>query len=108
LAKPTSFSASTNQNGGNQVYPIWKKKGKTLHHVDFAGDCEKTCAPVIGCSFSRYLPRLTVMRHLLHQKIWSSRSVWVDFEYDKTFLKSMISDFFHFVLSALIVGENQF
>ena len=32
----------------------------------------------------------------------------VDFEYDKTFLKSIVSDFFHFVLSVFIVGENQF
>ena len=32
----------------------------------------------------------------------------VDFEYDKTFLKSIVSDFFDFVLSVFIVGENQF
>ena len=32
----------------------------------------------------------------------------VDFEYDKTFLKSMVSDFFHFRLSVFTVGENQF
>jgi hypothetical protein len=36
------------------------------------------------------------------------RSVLVDFEYDKTFLKSMVSDFFHFMLSVFNVGENQF
>jgi hypothetical protein len=32
----------------------------------------------------------------------------VDFEYDKTFLKSMFSDFFHLVLSVFTVSENQF
>jgi hypothetical protein len=32
----------------------------------------------------------------------------VDFEYDNNFLKSMVSDFFHFVLSVFTVGENQF
>jgi hypothetical protein len=32
----------------------------------------------------------------------------VDFEYDKTFLKSMVSDFFHFVLSVFAIGENLF
>ena len=32
----------------------------------------------------------------------------VDFEYDKTFSKSMVSDFFHLVLSVLTVGENRF
>jgi hypothetical protein len=32
----------------------------------------------------------------------------VDFEYDKTFLKSIVSDFFHFVLSVFIVSENHF
>ena len=32
----------------------------------------------------------------------------VDFEYDKTFLKSIVSDFFHFVLGMFIAGENQF
>jgi hypothetical protein len=28
-----SFSDSTNQNGGIQIYPILKKNGKTLHPV---------------------------------------------------------------------------
>ena len=32
----------------------------------------------------------------------------VDFEYDKTFLKSMVSDFFHFRLSVFTVDENEF
>ena len=32
----------------------------------------------------------------------------VDFEYDKTFLKSMVSDFFHFRLSVFAVGKSQF
>jgi hypothetical protein len=32
----------------------------------------------------------------------------VDIEYDKTFLKSTVSDFFHLVLSVFTVSENQF
>ena len=42
--KPTSFSDATNQNGGIQIYPIWKKEGKNLtpcsSYVKFCADDE--------------------------------------------------------------------
>ena len=30
MQKPTSFSESTNQNGGIQIYPIWKKESEKI------------------------------------------------------------------------------